>query len=844
MTEFTPVGTTTELPTFTDGVDQNFFVEPLSGPINPTNYLDRFPDSIYNKAPDTHFVRFMYTLLGPAGIGWLKKNFLEGRLYLTEHGFEVFDMERYYANPFRFGRVLAEQFEEDPTGTLNREQWNKIKFQDEAYRSRAIEFFNAARAGNTPFGMELAAQSGLGHNAEVIENYKALFDANSDEPKGFEYAGSTRSTSEFVIVPRLNVSRSEQQKIEITGSPTGGSFTLVLDGQSSSALPYFASAPSVQDALQGISSIGEGNVEVRGGAGTTSLITTTNLATNPSFETDLTGWTNSGSTFTRSSDRALNGDYSAKVVTTAGGQGIKLPLTGLTIGNTYQVSVSVYSLTSFTFLIKKSYEKSFQIPPARWTRCNYEFVASATSHDVYFNNITEAAVTYYLDSAMVTSGSVAYDYFDGGFFEWGWNGTEHASTSTGPVGTLLFAPYIVTFKGNLAGQNVNQLKVFNGLTGGVSPDVKVTTIADGIPVTDEEVVIAPELQHNLQKAIDLLRPVNSMPTISSGSGTRTTQSWKSVTATSEYQDVLRFVTGNSSIEWPVSTTSADGYWVEPGKEKEAPRIRQDIQHNYVGFHDVEKIIAYTDIALEDPTEYKNGTTVNYDGSYGAYTSEHVGEFNSSQVAALPIRFGKVDPLQRLTADMALADYAEPLNVTTQIETNSGTINSSTKSLINGIYPADYTSLQNTPTIKYKDEQFWASLERTAGNDYLEIDLGHPQAVNFITFEITNKPFEVDICYDALDAAPKRNFVSVTPALGKTFPRAFKYSGEASSPWSYAEYNFTDSRGQIPMARFIRISFSRSNGVNILENFLYDPITGIQSPFSVEVKNVRIGRNAN
>lgn len=677
MTAFTPVGQTVTLPTFTDTVDQQFFVEPLSGPADPVLYLDRFPDSIYNKSPDSHLVKLMYTLLGPAGVGWLRQNYLQIRLAMAEQGFETFDLEKYYANPFRFGRVLAEQFDEDPTGLLTREQWDRIKTQDEAYRSRVIEYFNAARAGTTPFGMELAARSGIGRNVEVVENYKALFDLHSDDPKGFEFLGQTTSTSEFIVIPRLDISRSEQQKIDITGSPTGGNFVLTFKGQVTSTLSVNTSAPSypsafdVQSALQALSSIGDDNVQVSGGPG---------------------------------QDGANN---------------------------------------------------------------------------VYFE------------------------------------------------------PYLVTFKGSLAGQNLPLLGFVNGLTGGVSPSIKITTVADGISAADEPVVIDPELQHNLQVALDYLKPVNSIPTVYDGTGLRSTQPWRSVTASSEHYEVLRYVRGSTSVRWPSDQSI---YWIEAGIENEAPRIREDHQQSYVGFQNVEKIVAYTDEVSIYSQAYADGDNVPWSGQYvEGITSELVGPYSKAQTLALPLRFKQVPLTERMTADRALADYAEPINVTTQ--------DASGNSLINGIYPARYASLQGVPPIKYKDDQFWASVERAGGTDYLEIDLGTAQPVNFITFEMVNKPFNVSISYDVLDAAPKRRFVSVTPIVGTEFSTDFRYISDTNKPWTYVEYHFTDAIQEMPVTRFIRIAFERALQQEV-GAFLYDAATDIQLPFSVEIKNLRIGRNAN
>jgi hypothetical protein len=62
-------------------------------------------------------------------------------------------------------------------------------------------------------------------------------------------------------------STNEVQTVEITGSPTGGTFTLSYSGQTTAGIAYNASAAAVQSALTALSNIGSGNVAVTGTAG-------------------------------------------------------------------------------------------------------------------------------------------------------------------------------------------------------------------------------------------------------------------------------------------------------------------------------------------------------------------------------------------------------------------------------------------------------------------------------------------------------------------------------------------------------------------------------------------------
>ena len=62
-----------------------------------------------------------------------------------------------------------------------------------------------------------------------------------------------------------NPGNAEVQQIAVTGTPTGGTFTLTFGAQTTSAIAYNATAATVQTALQALSSIGSGNILVTGG---------------------------------------------------------------------------------------------------------------------------------------------------------------------------------------------------------------------------------------------------------------------------------------------------------------------------------------------------------------------------------------------------------------------------------------------------------------------------------------------------------------------------------------------------------------------------------------------------
>lgn len=75
---------------------------------------------------------------------------------------------------------------------------------------------------------------------------------------------------------------NEVQSLTITGTPTGGTFTLTLDGQTTAAIAFNATAAAVQTALAALSTIGAGNVACTGGPLPGSAVTIT-------FQGDLGG---------------------------------------------------------------------------------------------------------------------------------------------------------------------------------------------------------------------------------------------------------------------------------------------------------------------------------------------------------------------------------------------------------------------------------------------------------------------------------------------------------------------------------------------------------------------------
>jgi hypothetical protein len=135
---------------------------------------------------------------------------------------------------------------------------------------------------------------------------------------------------------------------------------------------------------------------------------------------------------------------------------------------------------------------------------------------------------------------------------------------------------------------------------------------------------------------------------------------------------------------------------------------------------------------------------------------------------------------------------------------------------------------------------WSSEEHNEGSDLLEVDFGTVQAINFITFEVSNKPYEIDVSYDLLDASPKRQFVPVTFLEPHVAPSVLSIGHEPKNPnpWQVITLNFGNAAGGMIYTRLLRLQFTKRTSAGSL----FTGPNGELQPFSIEVRSLRVGRN--
>lgn len=84
---------------------------------------------------------------------------------------------------------------------------------------------------------------------------------------GYVYTGAVGTVAPTPAALKtldLNTYGAQVQTLKITGAPTGGTFTLTVGGQTTTALPFNATTSAVQAALALLTTVGAGNVLVTG----------------------------------------------------------------------------------------------------------------------------------------------------------------------------------------------------------------------------------------------------------------------------------------------------------------------------------------------------------------------------------------------------------------------------------------------------------------------------------------------------------------------------------------------------------------------------------------------------
>jgi len=134
-----------------------------------------------------------------------------------------------------------------------------------------------AVAAGTPVGRTYAerdANTGFGPAALTDDEiYLTVFDVPDVRvANDVELVRHNSLIAENYLPNYTSLSGEATQTVTISGSPTGGTFTLTYKGYTTTPLAYNISTANMQTALQALTSIGSSNVTVSGSAGTSYVL--------------------------------------------------------------------------------------------------------------------------------------------------------------------------------------------------------------------------------------------------------------------------------------------------------------------------------------------------------------------------------------------------------------------------------------------------------------------------------------------------------------------------------------------------------------------------------------------
>jgi hypothetical protein len=297
-------------------------------------------------------------------------------------------------------------------------------------------------------------------------------------------------------------------------------------------------------------------------------------------------------------------------------------------------------------------------------------------------------------------------------------------------------------------------------------------------------------KRRIMKMLDRVRPVNTISSVYDGDYIRLERPVADIHATSERFYVKRLVTGNPNIIWP-DVDPALGYWIEPNIEKEAPTF---------AFMDRQEAVTYLDIFSAQAS------------------SEHVGAFNPMQ-KSLFTHLGDINPDFIYSASLSFSNTTA-IRLTAPWTTPSPTI------LVNNSYPIGYFSASNTADFaQLTSKRFWASNENSPGtSENIVFDFGRPRPINFIDFEVSQKP--VDIVIEYFDTTTS-TWKAVTPVDTFQGSLSLSYLPSLDNPWHHFELSFSQVTAQQ-----LRVTFTRRTDAFPLPD-------SVPFQWSVEVRNLRV-----
>lgn len=184
-------------------IEERRIVEPIG---NYATVMDRiretFPETIYSHSQNTMLHSLLSAMIGEAGIGGVKKKLVYPRISDSIYNTYFSDLDALYGSIFGLTRLQEEIYPYSPDQELiTIDQFREIRSKDSAFQARAIKFMRGLQMGSTMDGLALLCEAVSGIECTIVEQWRYLDDEIADYSIQPDNLGSTRSSSEIVIVP-------------------------------------------------------------------------------------------------------------------------------------------------------------------------------------------------------------------------------------------------------------------------------------------------------------------------------------------------------------------------------------------------------------------------------------------------------------------------------------------------------------------------------------------------------------------------------------------------------------------------------------------------------------------
>jgi hypothetical protein len=801
--------------------------EPLSAPDLFSKKLSRFDENLYNIHSASHLYRFLLALCGEGGAGSVRKEVLYAKLQNAIYSTHFHDLDRLYGDPLALPRLSGEVYAYDPSNDpLTQNQWIEVYAKDANYRNRCLLWMRAIIYGGSPMGMALAAEAACGVECDIFAVADYLNDQRSDHPVGIANLGKTLSDGEFVIVPRINVldQGSQRRIIALVDRirPVDTLVTISL-GTTARTQKFPASATATSEYSQ-VTRYVTGRTDINwpdvGG------IASTNLIANGGFENNTAGWSTTASFFVNSGGAGINtivpttgtavfGTHVGRVVSGGGTTNMGTRYSGLTVlaGQTYTFSLYMRTDTgtptvrlgignNSTFGGMNSATSNVTLSPT-WTRYSITFTAAVTGvAEVAITVPSTTSTTFYIDGVQFENQLAASPYIDT-------NGAVRSRAFTPSNGSWIQpgieneAPTYAWFSRQETAQLVGDATTvvtsssehygeFTPIQKGLFPHLNVS-------LDDQFFVFADEYSRALGT-----NPTLSIPWMRNDSVVVNNFYPLEYFSLVQVDDIdnapqLRFwaseeklAAGNNSLP-----DINDSSWVVSGATSTNTSISTQSRRTLTGNNPSNspqirsKLILIPDYTI--PYDYSVTLKGDAGKDYGLTIIQYVSTDGTGFAVNLDVGF------------VGTGDW----------QTVSGTID-----LNSGIQSVKI----NIGSSLAGDASPFTIAEPTWGistSEFLEYDFGSNKALNYIEFEISQKPIDivVETSTDNINWTP----VNPTDNTDYILEVAFIVS---TQPWRFWRLYFDKVT-----ARYIRVTFNRRT-----DNFPFydsDPF-----PWSVEVRNLR------